>query len=180
MSCKQSVEWDDRFGPRRVRDQVGPDPCQCEPSHDAVERVHRDCLFLGKPVRFGLTCTNRLEVPQGGNVALARHDSSMPGLRFDGHRGRVHHDPSVSRATARNNACNADTSASSSATSGTGICDIVIRMSGNAFCSCSLDVFREIPVRETVRESSEPGELPAVRFPPPPLHKRSDCGGSSL
>lgn len=87
MSCKQSVEWDDRFGSRRVRDQVGPDPCQCEPSHDAVERVHRGCLFLSKPVRFGLTCTNRLEVPQGGNVALARHDSSMPGLRFDGHRG---------------------------------------------------------------------------------------------
>jgi hypothetical protein len=87
MSFKQSVEWDDRFGPRRVRDQVGPDPCQCEPSHDAVERVHRGCLFLRKPVRFGLTCTNRLEVPQGGNVALARHDSSMPGLRFDGHRG---------------------------------------------------------------------------------------------
>jgi len=180
MSCKQSVEWDDRFGPRRVRDQVGPDPCQCEPSHDAVERVHRGCLFLGKPVRFGLTCTNRLEVPQGGNVALARHDSSMPGLRFDGHRGRVHHDPSVSRATARNNACNADTSASSSATSGTGICDIVIRMSGNAFCSCSLDVFSSIPVRETVGESSESDELPAVRFPPPPLNKRCDCGGSSL
>jgi hypothetical protein len=41
-------------------------------------------------------------------------------------------------------------------------------MSGNAFCSCSLDVFSSIPVRETVRESSESGEVPAVRFPPPP------------
>jgi hypothetical protein len=45
-------------------------------------------------------------------------------------------------------------------------------MSGNAFCSCSLDVFRSIPVRETVGESSESDELPAVRFPPPPLLKQ--------
>ena len=59
------------------------------------------------------------------------------------------------RCAAANKACNAQTSASSCVTSGTGICDIVIRMSGNAFCSCSLDVFSSIPVRETVRESSE-------------------------
>jgi len=50
-----------------------------------------------------------------------------------------------------------------------------MRMSGNAFRSCSLDVFSSIPVRETVRESSESGELPAVRFPPPPPNKRSNC-----
>ena len=31
-----------------------------------------------------------------------------------------------------------------------GICDIVIRMSGDAFCPCSLEVFPSIPVRETV------------------------------
>ena len=73
------------------------------------------------------------------------------------------------RCAAANKACNAQTSASSCVTSGTGICDIVIRMSGNAFSSCSLDVFSSIPVRETVRESSERGEQPAVRFPPPPL-----------
>jgi hypothetical protein len=71
------------------------------------------------------------------------------------------------RCTAANKACNAETFASSRFTSG--ICDIVIRMSGNAFCSCSLDVFSSIPVRETIRESSESGEEPAVRFPPPPL-----------
>jgi len=72
------------------------------------------------------------------------------------------------RCAAANKACNAQTSASSCVTSGTGICDIVIRMSANAFCSCSLNVFSSIPVRETVRESLEPVELPAVRFPPPP------------
>jgi hypothetical protein len=42
-------------------------------------------------------------------------------------------------------------------------------MSGNAFPSCSLDVFSSIPVRETVRESSESGVLTLLRFPPPPL-----------
>ena len=79
------------------------------------------------------------------------------------------------RCAAANKACNAQTSASSCVTSGTGICDIVIRMSGNAFCSCSLNVFSSRPVRETVRESSESGELPAVRFPPPPSLETSDC-----
>jgi hypothetical protein len=74
---------------------------------------------------------------------------------------------SISRFTAANSACIDRVSASSRFTSG--ICDIVTRMSGNAFSSCSLDVFSSIPVRETVRESSEPGEQPAVRFPPPPL-----------
>ena len=48
-------------------------------------------------------------------------------------------------------------------------------MSANAFSSCSLDVFSSIRVRETVRESSEPGISPSVRFPPPPLLKTSDC-----
>jgi len=42
-------------------------------------------------------------------------------------------------------------------------------MSANVFCSCSLDVFSPIPVRETVRESSESGDPPDVRFPPAPL-----------
>jgi len=79
------------------------------------------------------------------------------------------------RCAAANKACNAEVSASSCITSGTGICDIVIRISANAFCSCSLDVFSSIPVRETVRESSRSGESPAVRFPPPPLLKTSDC-----
>ena len=41
------------------------------------------------------------------------------------------------RCAAANKACNAQTSASSCVTSGTGICDIVIRTSANAFCSCS-------------------------------------------
>lgn len=54
------------------------------------------------------------------------------------------------------------------ARSGIGICDMVIRMSGDAFCSCSLDAFSSMPVRETVRESSEAGELTAVRSPQPP------------
>ncbi len=79
------------------------------------------------------------------------------------------------RCTAANKACNAEKSASSCVASGNGICDIAIRMSGNAFPSCSLDVFSSIPVRETVRESSSSGELPAVRFPPPPLLNPSDC-----
>ena len=79
------------------------------------------------------------------------------------------------RCAAANKACNAQPSASSWVTSGTGICDIVIRTSANAFCSCSLDVFSSIPVRETVRELSKSGELPAVRIPPPPLLKTSDC-----
>jgi hypothetical protein len=52
-------------------------------------------------------------------------------------------------------------------------------MSGNAFCSCSLDVFRSIPVRETVGESSESDELPAVRFPPPPPLCRALLSGSA-
>ena len=50
-----------------------------------------------------------------------------------------------------------------------GIGDIVIRRSGNGSCSCSLDVVSSRPVRETGRKSSKSGELPAVRFPPPPL-----------
>ena len=86
---------------------------------------------------------------------------------------REHHKLGGSRFKARNTENIAPTSASSKLTSG--ICDIVIRMSGNAFCSCSLDVFSSIPVRETVRESSESRELRAVRFPPPPLLKTSDC-----
>jgi len=43
----------------------------------------------------------------------------------------------------------------------------IIRMSGNAFCSRSLDVFSSIPVRETVRESLEAGVSPSVRFQAP-------------
>ena len=77
-----------------------------------------------------------------------------------------HHDLGGSPFTMRNTSNIARTSASSRFRSG--ICDIVTRMSGNAFCSCSLDVFCSIPVRETVRDSSKSGELPAVRFPPPP------------
>ena len=85
---------------------------------------------------------------------------------------RCGQEDSTSCFMAANSACIDHASASSRFTSG--ICDIVIRMSGNAFPSCSLDVFSSIPVRETVRESSEPGELLAVRFPPPPLLKTSD------
>jgi len=53
-------------------------------------------------------------------------------------------------------------------------------MSGNAFCSCSLDVFLSIPVRETVRESSESGESPDVRFPPPPPKNKKDRGSLAV
>ena len=66
---------------------------------------------------------------------------------------------------AANSACIDHASASSRFTSG--ICDIVIRMSGNAFCSCCLTVSCGIPVRETVRESSKAGESPDVRFQAP-------------
>jgi len=88
-----------------------------------------------------------------------------------------HHDRG-SPFAARNTSNIAPTSVSSRFTSG--ICDIVIRMSGNAFCSCCLDVFSSNPVRETVRESSESGELPAVRFPPPPLFWPKPLAPSAL
>ena len=74
------------------------------------------------------------------------------------------------RCAAANKACNAQTSASSCVTSGTRICDIVIRLAAKRFRSCCLTVSSGIPVRETVRESSESGASPAVRFPPPPPH----------
>jgi len=69
------------------------------------------------------------------------------------------------RRSTSNTANIAPTSASSRFTSGT--CDIVVGMFGSAFCSYSLDVCSSVPVGESVRESSESGKLPAVRFQAP-------------
>ena len=78
----------------------------------------------------------------------------------------AHWGPRFRRRTS-NTANIARTSASSRFTSG--ICDIVIRTSATAFCPYCLTVSSGIPVRKTVRESPESGELQAVRFPPPSL-----------
>ena len=58
-----------------------------------------------------------------------------------GASGGKHHDLRGSPLTARKSSNITQTSASSRVTSSTGICDIVIRMSRNAFCSCCLEVF---------------------------------------
>ena len=147
-----------------------------------VKLAYPDAALAVRPAR------NRQIEPEAAARARARESRIVPFCRCRGPgnplgkleserlRGEstgCGQEDSTSRFTAASSECIDHASASSRFTSG--ICDIVITMSGNAFCSCSLDVFSSIPVRETVRESSEPGESPDVRFPPPPLLKTSDC-----